>query len=58
MLKITKVIHDINRMLPENNNKNHKTYCKPHLKQLGDLRTVTLGPTGANVESGNTFFPS
>lgn len=33
-----------------------RTYQKPRLQRLGDVRDVTMGPTGDNIESGTTRF--
>jgi hypothetical protein len=33
--------------------KPRKTYCKPRLSELGDLRDLTLGPTFGRGESGS-----
>jgi hypothetical protein len=32
--------------------KKRKLYAKPHLEEIGDLRTVTLGPSPGQYESG------
>jgi hypothetical protein len=44
--------------------KSRKPYRKPHLRKLGDLRSLTLGPTFGRGESGSLdlthkspFFP-
>lgn len=31
----------------------NKSYQKPKLQQLGDLRSLTLGATGPDFDSGN-----
>jgi hypothetical protein len=33
--------------------KKRKSYAKPHLNVLGDLRDLTLGPTLGTLESGS-----
>ena len=32
--------------------KKRKLYAKPHLEEIGDLRTMTLGPSPGQYESG------
>ena len=50
-------LSDIKEYFLESKYTPRKVYLKPHLEELGDLRTLTLGAsTGAVIESGVTWW--
>lgn len=53
MLNVKKALCDVQEV--ENASKPRKLYRKPHLQELGDLRTLTLGGSPGAGDSGTSF---
>lgn len=52
MINSKTTISEASHLEPDINEK-RKVYVKPLLHEIGDLRTVTLGPSLGNFESGD-----